>query len=1564
MNRCMRTVALLMRRTMGGMAAARWRRRRLGIAVAVVLALATLAGVPQASGAATCANPVACENLLPGTPQSAWDVGNGEGKTIQGFADPFSVNLGGTVHFKIESPAKSYAIDIYRMGYYGGDGARLVASVTPNISVSQNQPACNTNTATGLVDCSNWGVSASWTVPTSLVSGVYFAHIYRTDGTSDENQIPFVVRNDASTSAILFGTDDETWQAYNDWGGYSLYTGDATDTLNRPTSLDPGRAEQVSYDRPFATRFDVPYGQDYFFYAEFPTIEFLEENGYNVSYIDQGTVGSPQGASQLEQHKVYLKAGHDEYWTAPEVANVTAARNAGVNLAFFTGNEVYWKTRWAPDATGEAGRTLITYKESLDSAITDPAGPSVWTGEWMDPRFSPPGDGGQPQNALTGQLWTVNAGTYAIQVPATYSKLRFWRNTGVANLQSGQTETLAPETLGYEWDQDVDNGFRPSGEFDMSSTTETPPQVMDDYQENLAALTVTHNLTEYRAASGALVFEAGTVQWVWGLSSDHDGDSKNPVNQDMQQATVNVLADMGAQPTTLMSTLAQATASTDTTPPASTITSPPAGTNFSDGASVTITGTATDSGGGVVAGVEISADGGTTWHPVTTMSAPNATVTWSYNWVAHGSPSARIETRATDDSGNIEAPSDTMTVYVGCPCSIWGPNVAPASTDVDSGDKSAIEVGFKFTSDVYGMVNGIRFYKASTNTGTHIGNLWTASGQLLASATFTNETASGWQQVNFAQPVLISPNTTYIASYFAPSGHYSQSEQYFYPPLAGGATLNAPPLHAEQSTNSNGDGLYVYTGSNAFPTQTFNGENYWVDLSFTPATVPTAPTNVTATAGYESARVSWTAPSAGVTSYTVTPYRGTTALTPVTVTGNPANTSATIGGLTNGTSYTFTVTAANPVGTSPASAASNAVTPSGSAPPAFAQQVSAHASGVSSLAVTPQAPLGTGDRIVVEASSWSGSAATTSAVTDSAGDTFTEVSHFTGSDKTEQSIWTAPVTSGAGVTATVTAKFTGSTDAAITMLEYTGLSTAAGSASVDQVATANGTTSTAGTVSSGVTAATGAGNELAIGFYSDSGFGDTLTAGSGWTARTNVSSTQDMEILAEDQVVGAGATPSATAGTGGRTTWEMATVVFKSGSSAAPSAPAAPANVTATAGNQSATVSWTAPANNGSPITSYTITPYIGSTGQTPTVITGTPPATSTVVTGLTNGTAYTFTVTATNGIGTGPASAASAAVTPVAPTAPTAPTGVTATAGNASATVSWSAPANGGSPITSYTITPYIGSTGQTPTVITGTPPATSTVVTGLTNGTAYTFTVTATNGVGTGPASAASAAVTPSTSSAAFVQQANTYTGSATSLSVTPTANLTTGNRLVVLAGIWGSGSPTASGVTDSAGDTFTEVLHFKGSDGTEMSVWTAPITAGGGTKPTIKVTSSAKGDIGIEALEYSGLSSAAGTGAIDQTATATGTTGSSSGTVTSAATPATTAANELVLGFYVDSGFGDTLSSGTGFTQRANVSPNGNMEFLTEDATAPIGATPAASAGTGAKTIWLMSTVVFKL
>ena len=119
-------------------------------------------------------------------------------------------------------------------------------------------------------------------------------------------------------------------------------------------------------------------------------IEYLEENGYDISYVSQANVAASGGASMLEQHKVFMTAGHSEYWDVGSPGQLTAARNAGVNLAFFTGNTMWWKTRWANSQYGnEPYRTLITYKESLDSAQTDPGDPPTWTGAWRDPAVQP-----------------------------------------------------------------------------------------------------------------------------------------------------------------------------------------------------------------------------------------------------------------------------------------------------------------------------------------------------------------------------------------------------------------------------------------------------------------------------------------------------------------------------------------------------------------------------------------------------------------------------------------------------------------------------------------------------------------------------------------------------------------------------------------------------------------------------------------------------------------------------------------------------------------------------------------------------------------------------------------------------------------------------------------------------------------------------------------------------------------------------------------------------------------------------------------------------------------------
>ena len=218
------------------------------------------------------------------------------------------------------------------------------------------------------------------------------------------------------------------------------------------------------------------------------------------------------------------------------------------------------------------------------------------------------------------------------------------------------------------------------------------------------------------------------------------------------------------------------------------------------------------------------------------------------------------------------------------------------------------------------------------------------------------------------------------------------------------------------------------------------------------------------------------------------------------------------------------------------------------------------------------------------------------------------------------------------------------------------------------------------------------------------------------------------------------------------------------------------------------------------------------------------------------------------------------------------------------------------------------------------------------------------------------------PSAAAAApsFVQKVTAH-GRGVSLGVAPGSPVTTGNRLLVEVGIWNSSHATAASVTDSAGNTYTELTHFTAADGTELSVWTAPVTAGGGTRPTITVKPTSTADIGIAALEYAGLS-AAGTGVLDVQSHATGLT-SGAAAVSSGATPATTGSGELALGFYADSGFGDTLTAGTGYTSRASLAPASDMELLVEDQPATQGATPAATAGTGPATYWLMATLVLK-
>jgi hypothetical protein len=1341
-------------------------RRAAALGLLLVAFLVAAATAPAASDAAACTPPVvnqvACENTKAGTDPNTWEIAGAGDLTLQGFATSMSVDQGQTVSFKIQS-ANAYRVDILRLGYYGGLGARLVAAnLVP--AGTGTQPACGTDSSSGLIDCGNWSTSVSWNVPSSAVSGVYIAHLKRTDGVGDGSHIPFVVRNDAGHSDVVVQTSDATWQAYNGYGGNSLYKCVVACPPGNPQTYKA--AFKVSYNRPMTTENDSPLSA-LFNGAEYPMIRFLEASGYDASYVSQVDVES--SGALLKNHKLYISSGHDEYWSSTQRSNVEAARDAGVNLAFFSGNEIFWKTRYEPsaDGTNTPRRTLVSYKDTHFDARTDPV---AWTGTWRDSRFLTPADGITPENSLTGQSFVVNSGTSDITVPYEHGRLRMWRNTAAASLAPGGRLRLAPSTLGYEWDVDADNGFRPAGQFRLSSTTVSGLELFSDYGSNVEANgTATHNLVMYRAASGARVFGAGTVQWAYGL--DDANPENTPADRNMQQATMNLFADMGVQPFSLLPGLVAAAASSDNTAPTSTLTSPPA--VVADGANITLTGTATDAGGGVVAGVEVSTDGGASWHPAT------GTSNWTYTWIAHGSPSTTIKWRAVDDSANLQVAGAGVSVNVSCPCSLWGSNVVPAAAD--AGDPTPVELGVKFTSDAFGVISGVRFYKAAANTGTHTGSLWTADGQRLAQATFTGESATGWQTATFDTPVQVLPDTTYIASYFAPNGHYSATPAYFYPSPApgpnGGATHDSKPLHAVRDSGATRNGMFRYSSGSTFPADSYSATNYWVDPLFTAHPVPGQASGVTASAaGPTSAYVAWSAPTSGgpVTGYRVTPYIGSTPQTSKTVSGSPVPRNTRVTGLTTGSTYTFRVEALNPNGAGPASQPSNAVTPVQPVPPSEPTDVSvvggSHSvrvswtesesdgeSPITSHDVTPYIGAVPQDAIRV-----GGSDSSVTIPDLENGTTYTfKVTSTNAAGTSPSSAASVPVMPYESIFETATpavpdsgdtfgvelgVNFRADFDGTVTGIRFyksvantgthTGSLWTAGGQRLAQVTFTNETASGWQVAAFDSPVAVQSGTTYVASYHAPRGHYAFTSNGLG-------AGVENPPLRALSNAT----TPNGLYSYGDASTFPNNNYDAANYSVDVMFAMPRPGRVTgataAEAGRTSATVSWSAPSAGG-PVTSYEITPWIGSSPQAPRIVSGSPPATQATIAGLTTGTTYTFAVRAVNPGGSGAWSDRSNAVTPQTAVAPSAPIGVTAVAASKSASVSWiPSGSDGDSPITRQTVTPYIGSQAQTPVEASAT--ATSATISGLTNGTSYRFRVSATNDVGTSQSSAPSAPAMP---------------------------------------------------------------------------------------------------------------------------------------------------------------------------------------------------------------------------
>src|SRR3954451_13790097 len=324
------------------------------------------------AAAATCpnANPVVNENNCMGTGSQGYEMSN-YSDNIGGFATQTSVNKGTAVQLKIGRnaptfPATKVDISVYRMGYYGGLGGRLISAASASNVTVNNTQACNPMDATtGKLDCSNWAVT--YTIPASSLpaSGVYIAKLHTPDAAGLDNQIVFTVRDDARASKMLYVLPIATYQAYNNWGGKSLYFDKDGGAL---TISGSNRAVKVSFNRPYdnaestRNRFGGPDSE---------LISWVESQGYDVAYTDD--VQAAADAASLKQHKVDIIPSHSEYWSLEEFNNVKAARDAGVGISSFSANTAYWKVRYEDN-----GRTLVCYKTVEGNGSSGSVGANDW----------------------------------------------------------------------------------------------------------------------------------------------------------------------------------------------------------------------------------------------------------------------------------------------------------------------------------------------------------------------------------------------------------------------------------------------------------------------------------------------------------------------------------------------------------------------------------------------------------------------------------------------------------------------------------------------------------------------------------------------------------------------------------------------------------------------------------------------------------------------------------------------------------------------------------------------------------------------------------------------------------------------------------------------------------------------------------------------------------------------------------------------------------------------------------------------------------------------------------
>ena len=480
------------------------------------------AGIALLSGTAVAqSNPIVTENQQPGT--SNWQISYNFTATdavgqIKGYGSATSVNKGQNMTFYVSvNPAQTYTIDVYRMGWYQGLGGRLMQHTGPLNGIRQS--TCPTDSATGMIEC-RWSASYTLATQTTWTSGIYLAVL--TNAQSYQNYMIFCVRDDSRVAPLLFQEAATTYQAYNDYP-YDQKTGKSLYSFNSygastPSPETPG-AVKVSFDRPYNGDGTGNVWGSAAFKWEIPFIRWMEMSGYDVTY--QTDVDTHLNPSGLLNYRGLISVGHDEYWSKLMYDGWIAARDAGVNLAFFGANPIGWQVRFEPSSSGVANRVMVCYKDANIDPITDP---TLKTTTWRDPLLN------RPEQTLVGVQytaivpWDPQTGGYASYVIANSGN---WVYAGTG-FRDGES---VASIVGYEADRLFSTYPGPnavSGTYMLLSNSPLGNGGPSDYA----------NSSVYQAPSGAWVFATGTMGWSWALDNFN---ALNLVDARIQRTTANVL---------------------------------------------------------------------------------------------------------------------------------------------------------------------------------------------------------------------------------------------------------------------------------------------------------------------------------------------------------------------------------------------------------------------------------------------------------------------------------------------------------------------------------------------------------------------------------------------------------------------------------------------------------------------------------------------------------------------------------------------------------------------------------------------------------------------------------------------------------------------------------------------------------------------------------------------------------------------------------------------------------------------------------------------------------------